>query len=163
MAVADWLVPTEQQLTDCRRLADSRAVNSPYDAGIMSTVRWISGVGNSPLTSQPPPASRAGAEQEFHVAAQVELEDSPLSAVIPTATAQGVRRTLAWLLGLDQHPPIELPRRPVPSARQLYEEAVAAEPWRYDLPEARAAAQLAAVREAARLAGLAARADELRD
>jgi hypothetical protein len=91
-------------------------------------VRWIGGVGNSPLTSQPPPASRAAAEQEFHVAAEVEPEDSPLSAVIPTATAQGVRRTLAWLLGLDQHPPIELPRRPVPTARQLYDEAVAAQP-----------------------------------
>jgi hypothetical protein len=163
MAVADWLVPTEQQLTDCRRLADSRVANSPYDAGVSSTVRWIGGVGNSPLTSRPPPASRAAAEQEFHVAAEVELEDSPASAVKPTATAQGVRRTLAWLLGLDQHPPIELPRRPVPSARQLYDEAVTAEPWRYDLPEARAAAQLAAAREAARLAELAARADELPD
>jgi len=163
MAVADWPVPTEQQLTDCRRLADSRAANSAYDAGVSSTVSWIGGAGNSPLTSQPPPASRAAAEQEFHVAAEVELEDSPLSAVISTATAQAVRRTLAWLLGLDEHPPIELPRRPVPTARQLYDEAVAAEPWRYDLPEARAAAQLAAAREAARLAELAARADELAD
>jgi transcriptional regulator with XRE-family HTH domain len=163
MAVADWPVPTEQQLTDCRRLAASRAANSPYDAGVSSTLRWIGGVGNSPLTSQPPPASRVAAEQEFHVAADVELEDSPLSAVIPAATAQGVRRTLAWLLGLDHHPPIELPRRPVPAARQLYDEALAADPWRYDLPEARAAAQLAAVREAARLAEMAARADELPD
>ena len=105
MAVADWSVPAEQQLTDCRRLADSRAANSPYDAGVSSTVRWIGGVGTSPLTSQPPPASRAAAEQEFHLAGEVELEDSPLSAVIPTATAQGVGRTLAWLLGLHEHPP----------------------------------------------------------
>jgi len=72
-----------------------------------------------------------------------------------------VRRTLAWLLGLDEQPPIELPRRPVPTARQLYDEAVAAEPWRYDLPEAQASAQLAAAREAARLAELAARVDQL--
>lgn len=115
MAVADRLVPTEQQLTDCSRLAASRAANSPYDAGVSSTVRWIGGLGNSPLTSQPPPASRAGAEQEFQVAAEVELEDLPLSAVISTATAQGVRRTSAWLLGLDQHPLSSFPAGRYPS------------------------------------------------
>ena len=60
--VADWPVPTEQQLTDCRRLADNGATNSPYHAGVSSTLRWIGEVGNSPLTSQPPPASRATAD-----------------------------------------------------------------------------------------------------
>jgi hypothetical protein len=51
----------------------------------------------------------------------------------------------------------------VPTAEQLYAEAVAAEPWRFDLPEEQAAARLAAHAEATRLARLAARADELTD
>jgi hypothetical protein len=46
-----------------------------------------------------------------------------------------------------------------PTAEQLFEEAVAVEPWRFRLPEERNAGWLAAQREAARLARLAAEAD----
>jgi hypothetical protein len=66
-----------------------------------------------------------------------------------------------WLLGWERRPPVPLPRRPVPSVEQLYEEALAAEPHRTWLPEERNAAWSAAQREAARLAELAARADAL--
>jgi hypothetical protein len=63
-------------------------------------------------------------ESEFFVAGGVELGDSQLSAVVTTAAAQSVGRTLSWLLGWERQPPVELPRRPVPTAEQLYDQAV---------------------------------------
>jgi hypothetical protein len=39
------------------------------------------------------------AEGEFFVAGAVEFDESPLSAVVTAETAQGVGRTLSWLLG----------------------------------------------------------------
>jgi len=146
----------EQQLRDCRKLA---AAAEPYRVGVSAVLRWVLDDGPAPLTPTHVVASRETAATEYFVAGKVELGESPLSAVVHPATSQGVARTLAWLLGWTQEPPIELPRRPLPTADQLYAEAVAAEPWRYELPEEQATARLAAEREAARLVRLAAEAD----
>jgi hypothetical protein len=155
-AVPSWVTPTEQQLIDCARLA---AQDGTYLAGVAAALAWVRGDGPAPLTGATAAATAQAAEEEFFVAGKVELEESPLSAVVPPATAQAVGRTLSWLLGWERRPPVELPRRPVPDAGQLYAEAVAAEPWRFRLPEQQAAGRLAAQQEAIRLARLAARAD----
>jgi hypothetical protein len=156
LAVPEWVEPAEQQLVDCRRLVTG---GGRFEAGVAAALGWVLGTGRSPITGADVPASAQTAEEEFFVAGKVELGESPLSAVIPAELAQGVGRTLAWLLGWEPRSPIDLPRRPVPTAEQLYEEAVTAEPWRYRLPEEQAAGRLAAQREAARLARLAALGD----
>lgn len=159
VAVPFRVAPSDQQVADCVALAT--AVRAPYEDGVVAALRWATGVAPSPVTGMEQPATREAAEEEFFLAGQVELGESPLSAIILAATAQGVLRTLAWLLGWENDPPIPVPRRPVPTAEQLYAEATADEPWRYRLPEEQAAGHLDAQREAARLARLAARADEL--
>jgi hypothetical protein len=158
-AVPTWVAPGAEQVADCGALA--AVVQAQYEFGVVTALRWITGMGPSPMIGEPGAATRAAAEAEYFLAGQVEMGESPQSATIPTATAQGVLRTLAWVLGWEIDPPVDLPRRPVPTADQLYGEAVAAEPWRYHLPEEQAAGRLAAQRQAARLARLAARADEL--
>ena len=155
-AVPPWVVPTAQQLADCHRLA---AAAGTYGTGVAAALAWVLTDTPSPVTSVPLAPTAPAAEQEFFVAGKVELGESPLSATIAAETAQGVGRTLAWMLGWEPRPPIDLPRRPVPTAEQLYEEARAAEPWRYELPEEQAAGRLAAQHEASRLAQLAAQAD----
>jgi hypothetical protein len=157
VTVLAWMVPDEQRLRDCRKLVTAA---KPFLAGVSAALGWVLDGGPAPLTPTGAVASRAAAEAEYFVAGKVELGESPLGAVIDPATAQGVARTLAWLLGWEREPPIELPRRPVPTADQLFAEAIAAEPWRYELPEEQAIARLAAEREEARLARLAAEADD---
>jgi hypothetical protein len=161
-AVPHWVVPTREQVSDAELLATDVAQPRTYEAGVVAALRWVLGDAHSPLTDLDSPATADAAEEEFFVAGAVEFDDSPLSAVTSAATAQGVGRTLSWLLGWQRQPPIDLPRRPVPTAEQLYEEAVAAEPWRFRLPEEQAAGRLAARRETVRLSRLAARADGLR-
>lgn len=158
-AVPSWVAPGERQVADCTALA--AAVHAPYEVGVLVALRWVTDAAPSPVTATDGPATPEAVGEEFFVAGQVELGESPLSATIPAATAQGALRTLAWLLGWENDPPVQLPRRPVPAAEQLYAEAVAAEPWRYRLPEEQTAGRLDAQQEAARLARLAARADEL--
>lgn len=157
-AVPSWVAPGDQQVADCGALAS--AVPGPYGQGIAATLRWVLGTAPSPVAGTDGAVTIEAAEEEFVLAGAVELGDSPLGATVPADTAQAVRRTLAWLLGRTPEPPVELPRRPAPTARQLYEEATAAQPWRFRLPEEQAAGRLAAQQEAARLARLAARADE---
>lgn len=158
VAVPFRVAPSDQQVADCVALAT--AVRAPYEDGVGAALRWVTGASPSPVTGMKQPATREAAETEFFVTGRVELGESPLSATIPAATAQGVLRTLAWLLGWENDPPVPLPRRPVPTAEELYAEATGAEPWRYRLPEEQAAGRLDAQREAARLSRLAARADQ---
>jgi hypothetical protein len=157
-AVPSWVTPSEQRVVDCARLAAHQ--DEDYAAGVVATLAWVRGHGSSPVTEVVQPATAQAAEEEFFVAGKVELEESPLSAMVSPATAQAVVRTLSWLLGWEQRPPMELPRRPVPDAEQLYAEAVAAEPWRFKLPEQQAAGRMAAQQEANRLEQLATRADQ---
>lgn len=159
-AVPQWVVPAGQQLVDARLLAADVA-DSRFEAGVAAALRWVLQGRRTPLTDRDLPATPQAAEEEFFVAGAVEFGDSPLSAVVTAETAQGVGRTLSWLLGWQPQPPIDLPRRPVPTAEELYAEAIAGEPWRFRLPEEQEAGRLAAQREAARLASLAARADRL--
>jgi hypothetical protein len=156
-----WVVPADQQLVDAELLAVDVADSRAYEAGVAAALLWVLRRRNTPLTDRDVPATQRAAEEEFFVAGAVEFDDSPLSAVVPGETAQGVGRTLSWLLGWQPEAPIDLPRRPVPTAEQLYAEAVTAEPWRFRLPEEQAAGRLAAQREATRLSWLAARADRL--
>jgi hypothetical protein len=161
LEVPQWVVPVGQQLVDAELLAADVADSRAYEAGVAAALRWVLRGRHTPLTDQDLRATQRAAEEEFFVAGAVEFDDSPLSAVVPGETAQGVGRTLSWLLGWQPEAPIDLPRRPVPTAEQLYAEAVAAEPWRFRLPEEQAAGRLAAQREATRLCRLAARADRL--
>jgi hypothetical protein len=154
--VLAWVVLDEQRLRDCRRLVTAA---EPFLTGVSAALGWVLDGGPAPLTPTGAVASRKAAEAEYFVAGKVELGESPLSAVVDPATTQGIARTLAWLLGWEREPPIEMPRRPVPTTDQLYAEAVAAESWRYELPEEQATGRLAAEREAARLARLVAEAD----
>lgn len=158
IAVPSWVSPSEQQVKDCLALV-TRAVAGTYAAGVSASLRWVVGLTRTPLTGQDLAASPTVSEKEFFVAGKVELGESPLSAVVSPDAAQGVGRTLSWLLGWETRPPVELPRRPSPTAEQLYEEALSSQPWKYDLPEEQTAARLAAQREAVRLSELAARAD----
>ena len=157
MAVPDWVTPDIQQVVDCYRLTASS--ESAFRRGVAAALGWVLGLAPGPLTTGNVTASPEAAEREFFVAGEVELGESSLSSVYPPAAAQGVGRTLSWLLGWERRPPVDLPRRPPPTAEQLYEEAVAAESWRYRLPEQQVAARMAAEREARRLARLAALAD----
>jgi hypothetical protein len=157
VAVPGWVVPQGQEVIDCHRLTVN--AGDPFRRGVSAALRWVLGVAPGPLTDASPRASAQMAEDEFFVAGKVELGDSPLSAIHPAATAQGIGRTLSWLLGWEHRPPIDLPRRPLPTADQLYAEVVAAEPWKYRLPEQQMAGRLAAQREAGRLTRLAALAD----
>lgn len=157
LAVPDWVAPDSQQVVDCYRLTASS--ESAFRRGVAAALGWVLGLAPGPLTMGNVTACPEAAEREFFVAGKVELGDSPLSAVHPPAAAQGVGRTLSWLLGWERRPPVGLPRRPPPTAEQLYEETVAAQPWRYRLPEQQLAARMAAEREARRLARLAALAD----
>jgi hypothetical protein len=160
-AVPGWVLPAGQQLVDAELLAADVADSRAYEVGVAAALRWVLRGRLTPLTNRDVPATQQAAEEEFFVAGAVEFDDSPLSAVIPGETAQGVGRTLSWLLGWQPEAPIDLPRRPVPTADQLFAEAVAAEPWRFRLPEEQAAGRFAAEREATRLSRLAARADRL--
>jgi hypothetical protein len=163
-----WVVPAEHQVIDCHRLAAAgRDVacafgsrDGSFEAGVAAAVSWVVGTGRSPITDRELLPTPQAVQEEFLAAGEVELERSPRCAVVPLEAGQAVRRTLAWLLGWEHRPPVPLPRRPVPSAEQLFEEARAAtlRPW---LPEERDAAWLAALREADRLVRLAARADSL--
>lgn len=155
-----WVMPDLWQVIDCRNLA-AAVTSRGYEAGIVVAVDWTMGRSPTPITGEGSKSTRNTAEAEWFAAGEVELGRSPRGAVVPVATAQGVRRTLAWLLGREQRPPIPLPRRPVPTTEELYAEALAAEPHRSWLPEERQAARSTALREAARLAQLAARADSL--
>ena len=158
IAVPSWVSPSEQQVKDCLALVIG-AVAGTYGGGVSASLRWVVGLTRTPLTGQDLAPSPTVSEEEFFVAGKVELGESALSAVVSPDAAQGVGRTLSWLLGWEASPPIDLPRRPVPSAEQLYEEAISSQSWKYDLPEEQTAARLAAQREAVRLGELAARAD----
>ena len=165
VAIPVWVAPDSQQVVDGYRLATAQRNATGQDgevhAGIATTLGWALGVNRTPVTGRDVPATVVAAEVEFIAAGEVEVGLSPRGAVLSADAAQGVRRTLAWLLGRDRQPPIDLPRRPVPTAEQLYEEALTAQRHRAWLPEERNAARLAAVREAGRLGRLAARADSL--
>ena len=158
-------MPAAQQVLDGYRLAAAYCATSSSDgqfhAGVAAALGWLLGVDRAPITGDAVPATAEAAAAEFTAAGEVELGLSPRGAIVSADAGQGVRRTLAWLLGREPRPPIDLPRRPVPAAEQLYEESLAAEPHRSWLPEERNAARLAAVREAARLNQLAAQADSL--
>ena len=154
-------MPAGQQLVDAELLATDVADSRAYEAGVAGALLWVLRGRHTPLTDRDVPATQQAVEEEFFVAGAVEFDDSPLSAVVPGEIAQGVGRTLCWLLGWQPEAPIDLPRRPVPTAEQLYAEAVAAEPWRFRLPEEQAVGRLAAEREANRLSRLVARADRL--
>ena len=159
----------DQQVADCHRLAADRCDRlraarrgeGNYEAGVVAALGWVVGVGHSPIANVRLAASPEAAKAEILAAGEVEFGTSPRGAVVPTEAAQGIGKTLAWLLGWESRPPVPLPRRPAPSAEQLFEEALAAEPHRRWLPEERNAARLAALRESARLAELAERADKL--
>lgn len=165
MAVPGWVRPVVQLVLDGYRLATAYHATSGSDgefhAGVAAALGWVLGESRAPLTGDDVPATAEAAEVEFVAAGEVEVGLSPRGAVVPAAAAQGVRRTLAWLFGRERQPPIELPRRPVPTAEELYAETLAAEPYRSWLPEERNAARLAAVRKAGRLTRLAALADSL--
>src|SRR5829696_6535914 len=168
-AIPSWVVPADHQVADCHRLAADRCDrlreagrgDGNYEAGVVAALGWVVGVGLSPITDVGLAASAGAAEAECLAAGEVESGTSPRGAVVPAEAAQGVGKTLGWLLGWDLRPPVPLPRRPAPSAEQLFEEALAAEPHRRWLPEERNAARLAALRESARLAELAELADKL--
>ena len=167
--VPDWFAVGAQQVLDCSRLATDdchrlRAAGGSsgnYEAGVASAIAWALGASPSLVSDHGGPVDRAAAEAEFFATGEVELGRSPRGATVPADAAQGMTRTLAWLLGLTAEPPVPIPRRPVPSAEELFAERIAAEPHRDWLPEDRNMAWVQALADASRLAALAARADSL--
>ena len=65
--------------------------------------------------------------------------EPPATSVASGAPEWAVPAQEQLAAGWQPQAPIDLPRRPVPTAELLYEEAVAAEPWRFQLPGGEAA------------------------
>jgi hypothetical protein len=124
-AIPAWAKPTPREIADCHWIAHACALEagaaSRY-ADIVYTLNWV--------TSDD--ATEAEAYQRL-------LADP----------AEGVRDTLAWLVGYNTIPPLALPRRnpdgATPTAEQLYSEATAGKDL---LPEQRIAARDKAERDA---------------
>jgi len=139
---------------------------SAWSAGVAAAAGWAMGVGAAPVTRRPEtPLTLALVTAErwaAHVAGD-EAPDGPqgsssrpvaLEAVaelgvewrdpLPVcfAFAEGAWRALRWMAGVSgQEAPFVVPLRhsdgTLMTADELYEQAVAAAPWRYRLPERR--------------------------
>jgi hypothetical protein len=154
--VPAWVVPNPTEVRDCHLIAyrafqESRA---PGLGGSYAAVNWVTGGQRAPVTERIDPLSEALVRAEMWVAQSVGMR-APLPSDLwvrlgveprearttDTEWTGGVSRTLGWLVGVHDRPPFPLPRRPVPSAEELYAEAVAARPYAAWEPEQQLAAR----------------------
>lgn len=168
-----WVVPPPGQVRDAHCIAAVRGELELDLRGVFAAFEWVTGGGPAPVTRRPEPLTPALVRAEMLLAdlraagRVAELGDDVWAhlgvsradaVVLDEVWAQGVALTLAWVLGAQRRPPVEIPRRdgrgaPM-SAAQLYAEKAAT---RHFLPpEDRARFRAEAEREAARYRQLAA-------
>lgn len=157
----EWVVPSSREVDDAHWLAYRGYVDhgSVAAEGACAALAWVRGGGNGPVTGRDEqPVTEALARAEMWAASAVERIVSvppPLERIcgdlgvaywppgeVDPGWATGVRVVLRWLYGAPgQKPPIEVPVRladgTTPSADQLYEVAIKAMPYLYELPEQR--------------------------
>jgi hypothetical protein len=130
-----WVRPAPRQVADAHRISYALA-HRPEFAAVEATVDWV--------TSTDP---------------TVDDAHTQMAVCAPNPGGDAVRNTLAWLLGMQSHPPIRLPRRnpdgTPATAEDLFTEYMRG---RWDGPEERRDARARAETDAAlyrRLADLA--------
>jgi hypothetical protein len=156
-AVPPWAVPACAAVSDLHWLAYADAVQdrSPLARGIVAALEWVRGERDGPLTGRSErPVTAASARAEMWATAEIIYPEAPLPArtladelgvahrrPLPIAphAAEGVRRTLRWLLGDVVEPPLDLPVRCTEG--ELVDAAMAAAPHRIWGPEERHAAR----------------------
>ena len=158
-----WVVPSPREVDDAHWLAFPEYADRGLvvAGGVGAALAWVRGGRVGPVTGrdeQPVTVMLARAEMWAATAAERPgRTPPPLERIcadlgvafwppgeVDTRWATGVRATLRWLLGTPgQQAPAELPvRRPdgtTPTADELYEVAVAATPFLFELPEQRVA------------------------
>lgn len=158
-----WVVASSREVEDAHWLAiDEYAERGSVAAGgVGAALAWVSGGRVGPVTGreeQPVTESLARAEMWAATAAERPgRAPPPLERIcadlgvafrqpteVDSRWATGVRATLRWLLRIaNQQAPAELPVRrtdgTIPTAGELYELAVAATPFLFELPEQRSA------------------------
>lgn len=154
-----WTAVDARQIDDLHWLgyAVHRDLDSPYGAGIASTLGWVRGGRVAPVTERDEmPVTRDFATAEMWAAAAASTPDvppPPLESIcadlavtywspLPVVPrfADGTWKTLRWLLGMPgQQIPLPAPQRhdngTVVSADELYDRAVADTPWKFRLRE----------------------------
>jgi len=160
-AAPDW-VRKPAALADLHVLAYRRHadVGSPRHDGMACTAAWLRGVHIAPVTfreEQPVTHALAKAEKWASMWVTSDSAKPPLESYCtklgvpyrePVAVnrhyALGAWEVLHWLIAdTPEHrpPPLDVPERnpdgSISTAEELYAAAVAAEPWRYSLPERR--------------------------
>jgi hypothetical protein len=173
--VPSWVVPISTAVRDCHLIAHRAFQESGSDrlGGIYAAANWVTGGQRAPVTEREDcPVSEALARGEMWAADSVSrtvllppqiwasLGVEPRAPLTENREwSQGVARALGWLVGVHDRPPLLLPRRPVPTAEELYQEALAAKPHGFWLPEDHQRARVQAEKAAAQSRALAAYAD----
>jgi hypothetical protein len=120
--VPGWVVPPAREIAACREVASG--LESVTGAAIAWTLDWVTGSGRpGPVTQReesPPPAAVAQVER---ITAAFVMEDRSVTEdLFPAALGvpyrapvhtndewvRAVERTLGWVLGLDDTPPLRL-------------------------------------------------------
>jgi hypothetical protein len=161
LAVPEWVVPPHAEIADLMwvayRLHAERGTQ--WSSGVLTAAAWVRGGSPAPVTQRGEvPVTRELATAELWAAVVASERGSaiPRPPVEQTCAdlrvswreppevdvdyAIGAWRTLRWLLGVaSQRVPIPVPvRNPdgtILTAEQLFEQVVAADPYRYRLPE----------------------------
>lgn len=179
-----WVAPPAHEVADLWWLAhrDWTERRSPWTGGVIAAVEWVIGTGCGPVTAREErPVTRNLAIAEFCAAAVVIRGSGPLESECRrlgvtyreplrwgSDFAVGAWRTLGWLT--DPKPtrccPLPVPLRnrdgSVPTADQLYDQAIAADPDSYTTREQRVELRDTAVKAEDDFRWLAARVEETR-
>lgn len=186
-AIPAWIKPPAAAVEDLYWLAHRHYLDhcSTRAGGIGATLDWILKGRVAPITErseQPVTKNLAEAEMTAALATTggADWELFPLDlvytelgvayqppVVVDLQWSDGVWRGLRWLLGVaDQAAPLHLPlRRPdgtIPTAEELYQEALAHQPYPARLPEERRELRLRAETDVCRYHRLAEDIDETR-
>lgn len=161
--IPEWVVPSAREVDDAHWLAFKEYAErgSVAAGGVGAALAWVRGGRVGPVTCRDEqPVTEVLARAEMWAAAVAERPGStppPLEQIcadlgvaywrpgeVDSRWATGVRAALRWLLGAPgQQAPAELPVRradgSTPTAEELYEVAVAAAPFLFELPEQRVA------------------------
>lgn len=177
-----WVVPSARQVSDLRWLAGRAWLEqgSPWVGGVIAAAGWVDDhrYGPGPITGRTEkPVTRTLAEAECWAALAAGDEPGGASFPLESVCAElgvdywppkfrnrvyvdGAWRTLRWLLGAEgQAAPLRLPVRDadgsVPTAEQLYAQAVERDPFLAGSPEQRQALRSRVDAEAHRSRALA--------
>jgi hypothetical protein len=173
--VPAWVVPNPTEVRDCHLIAHRAFRESRSDrmGGVYAAVNWVTGGQRAPVTEREEPPTVVLVRAEMWVALSIGDGLPPLTPRMWTDIGaepreartdnrlwcRGVDAVLGWLIGVQKDPPFALPRRPVPTVEELYQEALAAKPHGFWPPEDRQRVRFQAEKDAVRFRALAAYAD----